>query len=392
MADNIAPEAQVAEPVVDQQASFKAELDRNMQIAFSGIVPRDEAQPAGNSGAEPVQPTVQEPAAPVVVSDSFSVFKEKFGYENPDAAIKEIEQLRALKEQPEFQFENEDSVALFKAFQAGKAEDVYNFLHSQRQIESLLNKDVDKDSAADIVKLGMQLKYKDLTTEEINYQFNKQFAIAPKPVQEADEEDTDYQNRVAGWEGQVRDKTFELTIAAKQYKPELAAAKKQFVLPKIEDSVDEGYLQYKKMLEEEAKAPEQQKVIEAAYKAMTPKQIETKMNFIDETNKINFDFQYEPDSVGFSKTVEMACDFNQFWAQFNNADGTPNRAKFLDVMYFAFNKDKVLMEAMNQAKNATIKSMLPNNNPDNRQPPTLAEPSELDTSMKRALKGYGTFQ
>lgn len=396
MADNIVqePVAQTADTGVDQQAVFKAELDRNMQMAFSGIVPRenipqnDQPQPQESGQPEPVQTVVQEP---VVQNDPFGIFKEKFGLDNPDAILKEIEQARSSKGVAELNFENDDSAALFKAFQTGKTEEVYSYLHSQRQIDSLLNKEVDKDSAADIVKLGMQLKYKDLTPEEINYQFNKQFSIPAKPVQDIDEEDNEYSNRVAQWEGVVRDRTFELTIAAKQYKPELAAAKKQLVLPKIDDSVDEGYLQYKQMLEEQAKAPQRQQEIEAAYKSFTPKAIETKINFKDEANKIDFDFQYEPDNEGFSKAVNMACDINIFFKEFSKQDGTPDRAKFLDAMYFAFNKEKVLKEAMNQAKNATIKAMLPDNNPDQRQQPSLAEPSELEIQMKRALKGYAGY-
>jgi hypothetical protein len=144
------------------------------------------------------------------------------------------------------------------------------------------------------------------------------------------------------------------------------------------------------MLEEK---PKQDGETKAAYKALNSKAIETKINFKDEANKIDFEFQFEPDAEGFNKAVDIACDADLFWKTFINPDGTPNRQKFLDAIYYANNKEKVLMSAMNQAKNATIKSSLPDNTQGGliKQMPQTQEPNELDKMMRQSLAGYGGY-
>jgi hypothetical protein len=130
-----------------------------------------------------------------------------------------------------------------------------------------------------------------------------------------------------------------------------------------------------------------------AYKALTPKAVETKINFKDEANKIGFEFQFEPDAEGFAKAAQTASDADLFWKEFMNSDGSPNRVKFLDAIYYAQNKEKILMSALNQAKNATIKASLPDNSQGGlvRQIPQTQEPNELEKNMRAALAGYGGF-
>src|SRR5262249_29869364 len=154
---------------------------------------------------------------------------------------------------PVMEFENEASEKIFKALQAGKLADVYNYLDRSQKIDAYLAKELNDSSAADIVKLGMQLKYKDLTPAEIDYKFNKQFSLPSRPVQETEEAPEAYSQRLSAWEAQVQDKKMELMIEAKLARPELEGTKSKLVLPEIEQA-DEGYLQYKKMMEESAQA------------------------------------------------------------------------------------------------------------------------------------------
>lgn len=391
MADELiqqtAPETQIAE---QQQAEPQFDLKAQMAIALNGgIVPQENVPQDVPRETGETQP----PAPANVESDPFGLFKEKFGYETPDAAIKEIEELRAFKAQPrtpEFTVADDDSAAILRALAAGKKEEVWKALDYEMRIDRYVNADVNKDTAGDIVKMGMQLKYKDLTPEEINYKFNKQFSIPPKPVQALEEDDTDYQHRVESWQEQVTDKQMELMIEAKLAKPELQNAKGKLVFPEIESPVDEGYIQYKKMLEDNAQADKETK---EAYKALTPKAVETKIPFKDEANKIGFEFQFEPDAEGFAKAVEIASNADLFWQNFMNPDGSPNRQKFLDAIYYANNKEKILMSALNQAKNATIKASLPDNTQGGlvRQIPQTQEPNDLEKNMRAALAGYGGF-
>lgn len=396
MADNVIEqpvlEPQVAEPQI-QQVDHSAELKAQMDIALNGGIPTQAAEPAADA-------TVDAGAAATVVtessvSDPFGLFKDKFGYQTPEDAIKNIEELIAFKAQPRaevFNVPDDESAAILRALVAGKKEDVWRALDQELRVERLLNVEVNKDSAVDIVKMGMALKYKDLTPDEINYKFNKQFAIPAKPVQSLEEEDADFQQRVGAWEEIVTDKQMELMIEAKLAKPELQNSKVKLTFPEIETDipVDEGYVQYKKMLEDRTRMDAEIKV---AYQKLTPKDVETKLNFKDEANKIAFEFQFEPDASMFTRAVDTANDAEKFWALFQNSDGTSNQKLFLETIMYAMDKSKVLRSAMNQTKNATIKAGLPDNSQGGlvRQIPQSQEPNELDQMMRASLKGYGGY-
>lgn len=386
MADNVDQnqEAQV------QQPDAATELAQQMAIALGGQMPAEQQQ---------VTPTAEETAAAAVQSqqaastDYFTPIKERFGYQSHEDAIKEIEELRALKAAPpviEYEFENEQSKKLFEAWQKGKTNEVREYLQREHQIDQYLNAEVTAESAADIVKLGMQLKYKDLSPAEIDYKFKKTFAIPPKPTQDMAEEPEEFNLRLSAWQELAKDKTMELLIEAKLAKPELSAAKSKLVFPEITDSEDEGYVQYKKSLEQQTQIQAEQAKrdaeIVAIYKAFTPKTLETKLAFIDEPNKINFEFQYEPDADSFSKAQAMVADEQSFFNSFKTPDGTPDHKGFLEAIYFAKNRDKMLLEAIKQGKNAAIKAMLPDNSGGVIRQMNIGagEPSELDKAMAAA--------
>lgn len=271
------------------------------------------------------------------------------------------------------------------ALQAGKYDDLYQVLHEERQLERLTAAEVNKDTANDIIKLSMQIKYKDegLTEAEIDHKFKKQYGIPKEPTELATESEEEFQERHNEWKDRVAEIEMEKIIDAKVAKRELEAAKSKIVLPDIESEVDEDYLQYKFNLEESAKAASEN--IEA-YKTFNPKSIETKIDFNDETNKISFQFQYEPDAESFSKAMEFVTN-PESKNPFINQDGTTDRKRVLEALYFGLNKEKILLEAMKQAKNATLKSQLPDNSQGGigtRQLPQNQEPNELHQWMTAA--------
>src|SRR5690349_21236433 len=108
------------------------------------------------------------------------------------AVIKqEREEYKKLKEAAqtpaEIKFANEQSKHLHELIREGKGKEVRQFLETQEKLETYSSVEVNKDTAADIIKLGMQLKYKDLTPKEIDYKYNKQFSIPKEPVQSTTE-------------------------------------------------------------------------------------------------------------------------------------------------------------------------------------------------------------
>ncbi len=169
----------------------------------------------------------------------FDSFKEKYGYQTPEDAFKEIDELRTLKEnsttKEEIKFANEQSKKFFELLKDDKEEDVYKFLDEKRKIDKITSTEVNKDNAAETIKLGMQLKFKDLTPEEIDYKYNKQFAIPKKPVQVDTELEAEFEERMDEWKAKVADVEKEKIIEAKLARPELDKFKSELKLPDIQE-------------------------------------------------------------------------------------------------------------------------------------------------------------
>lgn len=371
--------------ILENQPTVSEQIAEQMAISLNhGIVPQTNAA---------TEPPVTEPPAhtePSVINP-FDVIREKYSYATAEDAIKEIEELRALKNNPvppAIKFADEFNKKLFKAIQNGQTKEVTAILKEQEKLESLTTTEITKDTAADIIKLGMQLEYKTLSPAEIEYKYKQQFGLPKEPVKTDIEEEDDFLARKNEWQEKVNDIEMNRMIEAKMALPKLEGAKTKIQLPELPTIVDEGYNQYLKMLE---KKPAMEAEVLAAYKSFTTKSIETKLPFIDEANKIAFDFQFEPDSETFNKSVDMVLNIDSFFDLFVKPDGTPDRQGFLDAIYFATNKEKIIMEAIKQAKNATIKSFLPDNSGGGMQrhaPGMNNEPNELQQHMQAALGQY----
>lgn len=381
MADDI-----IEQPTEVQQPTETSPADiikEQMEFRLNGTPP-PQTEPQ-NQNEEPkiegaaVEPVVNEPAP-----FSFDVLKEKYGYEKPEDVLSEIEELRNLKANPtvaEIKYENEQSEKIAKALQAGKVDEVLSYLNEQRELEALTSAEITKDNADKVIKLGMQIKYKDLSPAEIDYKFKRQFGLPKEPVlDELDEDSVAAHNE---WKERVAEIEMEKIIEAKLAKPELEAAKSKLVLPNIEAEVDEDYIQYKESLEKQSAIDAETK---EAYKSFKPKDIETRVNFKDEANKIDFEFHYEPDEEGFKQSLDLVMDTQKYFEKYKGQDGSPNRKQFLQDIYFIQNKEKIIMAAMNQAKNATLKSQLPDNSQGSfqRQSPQGTEPNELHKYMQAA--------
>lgn len=383
----------------EAQPAIPVELAQMMELSLNGGQPSAPVTPDTPIVTDPQAATTQDPLTPPASTDPFAIFKEKYGFQAPEDVIKEIDELRVFKANPtpaEIKFENETSEKLFRALQKGERSEVYKVLAQQEKLESLTTAEVNNENAESIIKMAISLKNSDLTPQEIDFQYKQDYTLPkpPKePVQKATETDEEFDDRKAEYnesltEYNERVSNIEMkrSIAAKMAKPELEAAKSKIVLPEFDEDIDEGYVQYLKTLEAR---PAIEAEIQAEYNAFTPKTIEAKIPFIDEANKINFEFQYEPDGESFNKAVEMAKDINKFFNEFKTADGKPDRKGFLEALYFGLNRNKVITEAIKQSKNATIKASLPDNSSGpQRQFPQHQELSELDRMMQASLNGY----
>lgn len=169
--------------------------------------------------------------------DEIDYLKKNFEVDSIDAIKAEREELKQLREKkPEIKYENEFSEKLHKAIEAGKIKEVTKMLKEQEALEELTSKEVNKDTAADIIKMGMALKYKDLSASEIDYKFNKEFGVPKEPKQGIDELDEDFAERKAEWDDKVRDIEMNKIIEAKLLRPELESSKAKLVLPELEQA------------------------------------------------------------------------------------------------------------------------------------------------------------
>lgn len=161
--------------------------------------------------------------------------KREFDIDDVAVLKAEREEFKKLKEQkPQgIKFEDEQSQQIYELLREGgdKKKEVRKFLETQEKIETLINSDVNEDNAADIIKLGMQLKYKDLKPDEIEYKFKKQFGLPKEPVLDVDDEDSVAAHNE--WKEKVADIKMNLSIEAKLAKPDLEKAKIDLKLPEI---------------------------------------------------------------------------------------------------------------------------------------------------------------
>lgn len=195
-------------------------------------------QQQGNNQQQQEQPKpqpVNEPEEEVI--DVNEWLKREFEVEDVEVIKQEREAYKKLKETPptpaEIQFANEQSKHLHELIREGKWKEANKILEQQEKIETYIAANVDATTAEDIIKLGMSLKYKDLSPKEIDYKFNKEFALPKEPVQAVDELDTDFEARKAEWQEKVNDIQTNKIIEAKLMRPELEKLKTQLVLPEI---------------------------------------------------------------------------------------------------------------------------------------------------------------
>lgn len=161
--------------------------------------------------------------------------KREFDVEDVNVLKAEREEYKKLKEQGgSINFADEQSKHIHELLREGKSKEVKQFLETQERLESLSTIEINSDTAEDIIKLGMQLRNKDLTPKEIEYKFNKQFAIPKEPVQGDIEDDADFEARKMDWKEQVEDAKMNRIIEAKSFRPELQKATTELVLPEIQ--------------------------------------------------------------------------------------------------------------------------------------------------------------
>jgi hypothetical protein len=178
-------------------------------------------------------------AAPVEedeIIDPNEWLKRTYGVDNPDVIKQEREELQKLRasKPEELKFENEDSKRVMELLKQGKIKDVVDIYSTQEQLNKYTTGEVTKDTAANIIKLGMQLSNKLLTSEDIDFKYNQDYGIPRQPVQKDTETEEDFAERMEVWNERVKTVEMKKIIDAKMAIPQLEQLKTKIVFPEME--------------------------------------------------------------------------------------------------------------------------------------------------------------
>ena len=162
--------------------------------------------------------------------------KREYGVDNADALKAEREEYKRLKEQKpeEVKWENEQSKQIHELIRQGKRKEVREFLETQERLEAFTTADVTKDTAPDIIKLGMQLSNKLLTKEDVEFQYKQEYGLPKEPKQRDTETEEEFAERVEEYKERVANIEMKKVVAAKMAIPQLEQLKSKIVLPEIE--------------------------------------------------------------------------------------------------------------------------------------------------------------
>jgi hypothetical protein len=311
-----------------------------------------ESAPEQSQQVQSTQPDDEE------IYDANEYLKQRLGFDDWDSAAEQIENMR---KSPKIDFENEESKKVYDYLREQKEDDLYKFLEEKRKIDKLSAAEIkDTTTAAEIIKLSMYQKNKDLDTSEIEFLFNEKFQKPEKPEQGYDEIDSDYEKRVSAWESRVNEIEKKLIIEAKLAKPELEKIKSNLVLPDINPS--------------------------QAVPQVTPEQLEAQKRYMDKfygdinetinsfdgfsasvkDEGVDFNVAYVPSSEEkqsvanqLKQFAENNLDTNVIFAErWVNDDGSINVKQMTKDLFLIQNEGKITQKYVNEAANKRLAAHL----------------------------------
>jgi hypothetical protein len=297
------------------------------------------------------------------ILDEDGFVKEKLGFESFEAAKREIEELKKLKDSHvTFKYENEESEKLHKAITKGDRKEVFKILEKQEKLERLTSGELNINNAAEVIKAAMQFKYKELTPDEIEYRFNKQFSVPLKPAQKEEELEEEYAERLSAWEQAKKEVETEMMIEAKLARPELEKLKANLVLPEIPG-------------EQNATQKQPSKEDLDAAKRYNDAYLQSVDSSIKEFNGFSVSVKHEDmdlsvmygvaqeDKAAIEKElkdfVQSNYDANALFAErWVNADGTLNTKQIAEDRFLLAHRDKIFQKIAMDAASKRLETHL----------------------------------
>lgn len=345
---------------------------------------------------ESQEPTPVTEAKESNVIDANEYLKQQLGYDDWDAAKTELQQLRELREKAQtpadLKFANEQSQKFFDALKEGKVDDVYSFLHQQKQLERLEKLDLSSaNEAAEIIKANLQFKNPELTSKEVDFLYKKRYAIPQQPKQGLDQSDEEYNAVLEDWKEAVQEKEQEIIIEAKLARPELAKYRSELVLPDIPkaDAVQPQAPDPKVLEDAEAARNAFLKTVDSEYSKFSG--YETKVK--DESVELPVTFTV-PDEEKLAYANKLKdFDINVFFEERWFPKGQPNVNQMMADLYLLENPGKVLQGMANNAASKRLENHLKTKSnikvDGGSSPATAFTPSAKDVQVKQEETLWG---
>lgn len=355
----MAEEATVAAPV-EQTTQTQEAPSPFAQTAWTTDLPKVETTPANVTPTPtptPAPAATTTPAEEEEILDPKDWLKRELDIDDIAVIKAEREEYKKLKESVpnEIKFSDDTSKQVYELLREGKVDDVIDIYSTKKRIDKVVAMEVNKDTAADFIKLNMALKYKDLSPEEINYKYDKQFYIPKEPKQGADELEEDFLERKAVWQEQVNDIQMNKIIEAKLAKPEIEKAKSQINLPNLTPQATNAPTPEVLAAQEEAARVERQNFLnklESDYAKFDGYTTKVK----DESVEIPVSFK-APDEAkaAIKERFKAGFDLNGFIdSRWSDEKGNQRIEQIISDIYVLENLDKVLSGVANNAANQRL--------------------------------------
>mgnify|MGYP001415137649 FL=1 len=277
--------------------------------------------------------------------------KREFQVDDIEVLKAERAEFKKLKETPpttEYKFDNEESRNMAEAISKGDRKAILKILQTQDRLETLTTAEVNDDTAADIIKLGMQLKYKDLSPDEIEYKYNKEFGIPRKPTERDDLTEDENIARVAEWEEKVKDIKIGRNIEAKLAKPELEKLKSTITFPETSKPPSQANEPTKEQLDDLVKIRENfLQALESNYSKVEG--FTTKVK--DESVEIPISFKIpDEDKVAIKGRLDEGVDVSEFMGKrWFDDKGNAKVDQIITDIFQLENLDKILSGVANKS-------------------------------------------
>ena len=330
-----------------------------------------------NNQSQSNEPVVTEPVITPIIN--INDYLKGLGYQSEDDFKKEITELKKLKDTPpviapiEPEFVNEESKKIYQNLKAGNTKEVKAYLDAQ---ELLANADSLQDEQK--LKLFIKLQNPKFDKDLIDDEFNERYTFDEDNFTG---DDLKLRKEKVKLSQRLEDDLLKAQDYFKQYQAKIE-------LQNIEPTpaIDDNFKTYQENL---AVAQEEHKVLLDKLSKISEKDINIKLNYADEASKINFDVDYKADKEGFDKAKDAVADYSKFLAEnYYTQDGSPIVDKLTADIYKIKNFDKILAEAVNQAVNATRKSMVAtqkNVDPNGQRNYVQNVPSEIDSYRRQVF-------